>query len=142
MKGKLGRPRLRLLLVAVLGATSLGAIVGVAHAQRHYHTYNSIAHGVVHGSDTRDNNFHARVDSPFGGTNYCLLGDEGTFPWYHDSYHTTVGTDRCNDYNRDHYRGYWNECRSMAAVAHSSRLGAHTHLAHNYYAAPCRLYNA
>jgi hypothetical protein len=114
--------------------------VGVAYAQWHYHVYNSIAHGVVHGSNTRDNHFHARVDSPHGGTNYCLLGNEGD--WYHDRYHTTSGTNLCNDYNRDHWRGYWNECRAHAGTAHSSQLSEHIHYAHNWYDYSCRLYNA
>ncbi len=89
--------------------------MGAAIARRHYHEYNWIHHGLVHGEGTRDNHYTARVDSPWLST---------------------------NDYNRDHFRAWWHECRGIAGVDQDGHLDGHTQYAHNFYAEPCKLSNA
>lgn len=131
----------RVALLTVLASVVFGAVVGVAVAQRHYHEISGVHHGFVHGVDTRDNHYTARVDSPYANHNYCVVGDaEAGF--YHTFHHVTYGTDRCDDYNRDHYRAWWHECRGIAGVDQDGQLNGHTHLSHNYYAEPCKVWNA
>jgi hypothetical protein len=47
-----------------------------------------------------------------------------------------------NDYNRDHFRPWWHECRGIAGVDQDGHLDGHTQYAHNFYAEPCKLSNA
>lgn len=59
--------RVGLLALSLFAAVSIGALSNVAMATHasgtHYHIYNSIPHGMVHGSSTTDDNWHARIES-------------------------------------------------------------------------------
>lgn len=79
---RLGRGRPRALAVALSVAVALGigaaANVAVGHYsdRTHYHVYNNVPHGMVHGSSTTDTNWHSRVESTYGNSDWrrCLAG--------------------------------------------------------------------
>jgi Spy/CpxP family protein refolding chaperone len=51
-------------LAALCTSFAFGAAAQLATAD-HWHSFDNIWHGVVHGSDSRDASFFGRTDSPF-----------------------------------------------------------------------------
>lgn len=124
--------RRHLVLLTFFVAFSFAAIVTVAAAS-HYHTYNDVNHGFVHGNSNFDGAVHARVDSnPYFGEKYCAayLGNSLV-----SSESVAAGnTATCNSYSGD-----WpvsDECLS-AYVYQAGRVSDHFHYAHNYTGYVC-----
>ena len=107
---------------------SFGAIVTVAFAD-HYHT-TCVPHGFVHGDDTNDGSFFARVETGCGGaTRRCGLYTYGGF----DGDQTVGGTSLCNAWSRTFGASY-SECASTSHTWFSGVFADHVHKAHNYCA--------
>lgn len=127
------RIRWWLLIVALFAAFAFGAMVKVALAD-HYHSFNMIGHGVIHGDSTTDGYFFTETDSPWLGTagdpnlNYCLIGD-ARYGNYADLY--TANSDRCRIWSA-RVADRVDECYAYTQNAVENKLQAHTHLAHNY----------
>ena len=107
---------------------SFGAIVTVAFAD-HYHT-TCVPHGFVHGDDTNDGSFFARVETGCGGaTRRCGLYTYGGF----DGDQTVGVTSLCNAWSRTFGASY-SECASTSHTWFSGVFADHVHKAHNYCA--------
>lgn len=132
---RLGRS---VLLLALCAAFLFGAIVQVALAG-HFHTYNEVNHGVVHGNDVEDGSFFGRTESLWITTLTCYVGDAYR-GWYAGA-QTTGGTyGTCSLWSvREGAPGYVNECSSLSYNAASRRLDGHTHGGH-YYGGYCQVY--
>lgn len=109
----------------------LGASAGVALAV-HYHSYNWVDHGIVHGSSNIDYSYFGRTLSDYlpPSAHRCGIGHTGR-GLYVDI--TTAGD--CDVWSA-HYSNSFNECLAISvhAMAHGStvRLQPHPHEAHNY----------
>lgn len=116
-----------LLLLSLFASFSFGAITKVALAG-HYHTA-CVPHGFVHGSDTNDGSFFARIEYGCGtGVRRCAIYNYGQ--WRGDQ--TVTGTSTCNAWSRTF--GDFVECASTAHVWYSGVFADHVHKAHNWCA--------
>ena len=133
------------MLCAFLVAFSFAATVRVALAG-HYHTYNNIPHGLVHGDDLQDGSFFARTLYYYLGTNYyCAVGDLGVGTYAGAQW---VYNDTCSVWSKLQYRYSIDECAGYAIsearsnFSGASVLGNHAHYAHYSYPSSCRKYFA
>ena len=112
-------------MLLAISAFSFGAITRIAWAD-HYHV-NCVEHGFVHGSNTNDNSFYARVLHGCGSTTKrCGLYTYGSF----DGDLTVGGTSSCNAWSFTY--GNYTECASTAHVYYSGVFADHVHKAHNW----------
>ena len=115
--------RLLVAPAAAIAALSLGASTQVATAD-HYHT-NCNDHGLVHGTYTSDNAFHARVTGwSCQETSYCYAGGPQGFLTGNASGPGVT----CDAFARGASRG---ECSAWAYVELDNRFGWHVHYAHS-----------
>jgi hypothetical protein len=116
-------------LLAAMTAFFFGAVIKVATAD-HYHTagYCGAPNGLVHGSSTTDQAYHARIE--LGNCppthKYCAVynSQSGGALNYAETYDST-----CNAFTS------WNgaaECHGYAVVDYEVVFGQHNHLAHNW----------
>lgn len=120
------------MLLALFAAFSFGAIVQVAVA-KHWHFYNGVDHGIVHGQATGDGSFFGRTISNWMNQYvYCGVGDydRGLYAsgW-------TYGPSTCSLWSW-HVTDYVNECRGLSWNAVSNFVNQHYHEAHNYDGGP------
>ena len=127
--------------MTVLLAVALLQLPSVAQAD-HYHTYNNIEHGLVHGSYDWDGAFFGRTYGYYlGAYNYCGVGDYD-WGWYAIGY--TYNADLCSLWSK-HYTANPDECRGVSynRVARqfggSDFLGEHIHDAHSPPQFSCRI---
>ncbi len=132
-------------LFAFLAAASFGATAQVATAD-HYHTYNNIPHGLVHGQSTTDGSYFGRTMYFYLGLDYyCAVGDTRTSNWYFDAW---VRNGDCSIWSRAAFRAYQDECAGITGhqgvnnTTGSIVLGYHQHYSHQPPQSTCRVYNA
>ena len=108
----------------------------------HYHTYNNIEHGVVHGSSDRDGAFFSRTYGYyFGSINQCAVGD--AVRGYYAS-GSSNNANLCSLYSFT-YTATPDECqarsynRSYASVGGGDYVGGHTHGPHSPPFGACRV---
>lgn len=142
-QGKLGKRWRVTLLATALASVSLLLISSLAQAG-HYHTYNHITHGLVHGSSDSDGAYFSRTYGYYiAGINYCGVGDYDS-GLYAVSYSYSGGLCSLFSYN---YSSSTDECRGISY----NRVGfqgsdpdyflrAHYHDAHSPPRYSCRSY--
>lgn len=121
------------LLVAAIASCAVAVSAAPALAG-HYHTYNNITHGIVHGSSDSDGSFFGRTYGYyFGGVNYCAVGHTSGGNHNSATYATgyTYNADLCSLWSRA-YSHFVDECLAFSwnQVA-TNILGAHYHYAHS-----------
>ena len=129
-KSRSPRPRRRLrstpLIVLTLCCSfAFAAVVTTAFAD-HYHV-NCVGHGFVHGDNTTDGSFFARVEYGCGtGTRYCAIYNYGSFK----GDQLVGGSTTCNLWSQS--LGSYAECGSTAHVGYGGVFDTHVHKAHNW----------
>lgn len=116
-----------LLLMLLVSSFSFAAIAKVAWAT-HFHT-TCVPHGFVHGSDSNDGSFFARVESGCGSsTRRCGIYNYNSFV----GDQTTGGSTMCNAWSQNY--GSYTECASTAHTYYSGVFSDHVHKANNWCA--------
>lgn len=105
----------------------------------HYHEYNLIVHGLVHGESDTDGSFFGRTYGyHIGAINVCAVGQYGDGDTATRTYSSSASADAdlCSVWSRSG-NSYQNECRGWAYArvyrpgASSDILQAHYHSAHS-----------
>jgi hypothetical protein len=128
--------RFAALLAMVVAAMTL-SLAPMASAG-HYHTYNNIEHGLVHGCCTQDGSFFSRTYGYYVSTyNYCAVGhvSAGTHTGWTYANAYSIGGELCSLWSM-HYGNFWDECAGfsyseVATFSGGSYLSGHYHYAHN-----------
>jgi hypothetical protein len=122
-----------MLLLSLLTAFAFGAVVTTALGG-HYHFFDAIGHGVIHGNSTTDGYFFTETDSPWLSApgdpnfNYCLIGD-ARYGNYADLF--TEGSNLCRIWSA-RVADRVDECYAYTQNYVENHLQLHTHVAHNY----------
>lgn len=117
---------------SIVLASVLGIVVGVSaalpgEAPAGHWDVTCNGHGFVHGEDTNDGSFFARVDSgPCNGSSQCNLYQFGSALGYAAS----APGQTCNNWSRNY--GNYQECPGWANVSLSGHFSLHRHNAHNW----------
>jgi hypothetical protein len=97
-------------IAATAAAVAAGALAQSALGG-HYHTYNNITHGLVHGDSKVDGAFFSRTYGfYFGGVNVCAVGDYDRGA-YASAY--SYNADLCSLWSY-HYAREPDECRGFS----------------------------
>lgn len=114
-----------LVILAFFCAFSFGALVSVALAG-HYHV-NCVGHGFVHGDNTNDGSFFARVEyGCSSGNRNCSIYTYGNL----QGNQVVGGSTTCNLWSNS--LGSLSECGSSAHVGYAGLFATHIHYAHNW----------
>lgn len=141
--GRQGR-RIRMTALTTLVASAMLFLAASEAQAGHYHTYNNITHGLVHGSSDSDGAYFSRTYGVhLTGVNYCGVGDydRGFY-----AYTYTYSGNLCSLFSYN-YSSSTDECRGFSynrvGVNGGNQdyfLGAHYHSAHSPPQYSCRTY--
>lgn len=128
-------------VTAILALFALLQLPSLARAD-HYHTFNNITHGLVHGSSDTDGAFFSRTYGYYSNSiNYCSVGD------YDVGYYATAysfNANLCSLFSFTEFPAP-DECRGVSgnlvtrSGGGSDYLGSHVHSAHSPPQFQCRV---